>query len=308
MDCRINAFPYDTQHRIDFEVKNKTTASFIMIDLDLKDFDSKIRLDNQLRKTLNKLFVTFRHERFHGEAHPTVLWTGNGYHIYQPIEGIVLEKEKIFFDFLPYVEGHDMTTEFLRFAEKYFTNGKADPQHSPSVRSCLVRVPYTFNSKNNEEVKIIQRWNGDRPPIQCLTREFQAYLIQKRINKIKERKKFESKKRYSTFSNSVGPKIGWIDRLLETPLKDYRKYCLLHILVPYLVNVKRLSAEEVSRIVGSWLSECNIAKPLDFDPSREIKNRIRYVRDFKPMSLAKLERDNCDLYRLLSGRISQSLS
>jgi len=101
IDCTINAFPHNTHRRIDVDVKNKTAATFIMIDLDLKDFDSKKRLNNQLRKTLNRLLVTFRHERFHGEAHPTVLWTGNGYHIYQPIAGIVFEEEKVFFDFLP---------------------------------------------------------------------------------------------------------------------------------------------------------------------------------------------------------------
>ena len=38
-DCKINAFPYNTEHTaVDFEVKNKTAVSFIMIDLDLSDF------------------------------------------------------------------------------------------------------------------------------------------------------------------------------------------------------------------------------------------------------------------------------
>ena len=43
-DCKINAFPFNTEHTgIDFEVKNKTAATFIMIDLDLNDFENKIR-------------------------------------------------------------------------------------------------------------------------------------------------------------------------------------------------------------------------------------------------------------------------
>ena len=30
------------------------------------------------------------------DGHPTVLWTGNGYHIYQPMAGPILEETDIF--------------------------------------------------------------------------------------------------------------------------------------------------------------------------------------------------------------------
>ena len=46
---------------------------------------------------------------FHEEANPTVLWTGNGYHIYQPMNGIVFEEYKTFYKFLPYLDGKDLT-------------------------------------------------------------------------------------------------------------------------------------------------------------------------------------------------------
>lgn len=61
-----------------------------------------------------------------------------------------------------------------------------------------------------------------------------------------------------------------------------------------------LTPEEVSQVISSWLSKCNKAKPLDFNPLTEIKNRVIYVRDFKPMSLAKMQRENNDLYRILT--------
>ena len=79
IDCKINAFPCNTEYTaIDLEVKNKTAASFIMIDLDLKDFENnKEKLDKQLNKTLKMMSI-----KFHGESHPTVLWTDNGYHIF----------------------------------------------------------------------------------------------------------------------------------------------------------------------------------------------------------------------------------
>jgi hypothetical protein len=33
-------------------------------------------------------------------GYPTVLWIGNGYHIYQPLEGFVLEEVDIFAEFV----------------------------------------------------------------------------------------------------------------------------------------------------------------------------------------------------------------
>ena len=117
------------------------------------------------------------------------IWTGNGYHIYQPLEGIIFENNKIFYDFLPYTDDRDLTTEFLRFAEKFFTNGKAYSTNLPSVKSCFIRVPGTFNFKNGEQVKIIQKWDGKSPAIQWIAYDFKNYLVQKKIDKIHERKK-----------------------------------------------------------------------------------------------------------------------
>src|SRR3954453_1377437 len=59
IDCKINAFPSNVEHTaVDFQVKNRTAASFIMIDLDLKDFENdKEKLDKQLNKTLKMLYL-----------------------------------------------------------------------------------------------------------------------------------------------------------------------------------------------------------------------------------------------------------
>jgi hypothetical protein len=68
-------------------------------------------------------------------ANPTVLWTGNGYHIYQPIDAFVLEEENIFsrnFD--------QPSKSFLRFAEQYISNNKSDPSYNPSFKSCIIRI------------------------------------------------------------------------------------------------------------------------------------------------------------------------
>lgn len=44
----------------------------------------------------------------------------------------------------------------------------SDPNHLPSIKSCLVRVPGTINSKNGEAVRIVQKWDGNRPTIKYI--------------------------------------------------------------------------------------------------------------------------------------------
>ena len=141
------------------------------MDLDLRDFDnSRDKLDRGLNKILRKISAVTR-------GHPTVLWTGNGYHIYQPMDGFILEEEDRFAR-LREPDGKDLTSKFMQFAEEFLTNKKGDPQHNPPVNSCLVRVPGTINSKCGQEVKIMQRWDGQKPAINYLLRYFQKMANQ----------------------------------------------------------------------------------------------------------------------------------
>ncbi|WP_186434234.1 hypothetical protein [Candidatus Nitrosocosmicus arcticus] len=108
-----------------------------------------------------------------------------------PIQAMVLEEYELFSKnkfpclFLNYngkYSGYLVSEVFLLFSKDYFTLGKADPQHIPKYGNCLVRIPNTCNSKcisrglSDEEskVKTIQAWNGYRPPIQLLTKEFRT--------------------------------------------------------------------------------------------------------------------------------------
>jgi hypothetical protein len=79
-DCRINAYPSFTEyHGI-----NRTPISFLMVDLDLKDFADEKKnelLERALKKTLGKIKESIA-------GSPTLLWTGNGYHICQPVSDI----------------------------------------------------------------------------------------------------------------------------------------------------------------------------------------------------------------------------
>ena len=171
LDCRIGAYSSFTGYK----GLNFTAPSLAFIDLDLNRFKDRKALDRVLANTLGNI------RRICDKSKPTVLWTGNGYHIYHPLSAFVLEGEQVFADFI--CKDLDMTSKFMRFAEQYLTNGKQDPNHKPSVKNCLLRIPGTYNSKNRERVSIVQEWNGYKTPIQYILREFRRYLIQDKINR-----------------------------------------------------------------------------------------------------------------------------
>ena len=176
LDCRINAYPAYTE----FGGINRQAPNFIFIDLDLSRFNSVEALDRTRKSVLKNI-----DEKFQG-AQPTVIWSGNGYHIYLPIQAFVLELESVFSEF------EQPSKKFLRFSEKLLTNNKADPCHSNnlSFKNCMLRVPGSHNwecvKRNNNipgsttEVKIIQRWDGKRPAINRLLRDFRRYLFKKK--------------------------------------------------------------------------------------------------------------------------------
>ena len=170
IDCRINAFP---------SLKEGVTwiPGLLFIDLDLSDFNSKRSLQIALNKTLKNIKDKL------DNGHPTVLWSGNGYHIILPVY-CPRELERI-----QEFQGFDNSSEeFLRFAKDFLSNNKADRSNYPSFRSCLLRIPNSFNSKclargnslETSKVKVIQEWDGYRPPIKELLYEFRRYLIQKK--------------------------------------------------------------------------------------------------------------------------------
>src|SRR5690349_12201690 len=86
VDCRINAYPMHHE-----DETQKLYPSFIFIDLDLSLCSTckyPIRkLNYILKQTLKKIGEVIN-------GHPTVLWTGGGYHIYQPIKIVTKDLEK----------------------------------------------------------------------------------------------------------------------------------------------------------------------------------------------------------------------
>jgi hypothetical protein len=167
------------------------------IDLD----DQALDLDHELDQVLTNIKVKFEDDRIE----PTVLWSGKGYHIYLPLEGVILENESLFKE----IGIGDPSRKFIQWSEQYLSDGKADQCHSKGVsfNNCMLRVPGSINSKVNKEVKIVQEWNGITPSIKLLLYYFYIHLTDmklKEINGIKEPKL--SRKVYAYWRNQNATK------------------------------------------------------------------------------------------------------
>jgi Primase X len=300
LDCRVRAYPDQPALTKYFGLENGISPSVLMIDIDKSQFATDRAHKTALSKTLTNI------KEMLGGAHPTVMWTGNGYHVIQPIEAVVLEEIKDFNEFV------QPSMNILRFAEWKLSNSKMDPQHNRTVSfgNCLLRIPGSHNSKcvaanggiedEKTEVRIIQKWNGYKPHIRSLLGSYYAYLVdQKRKNNT-----IHGGERHWITNNNQ--EIPWIEKLLKTPLPDYRKMIIWLVLSRYLINIRGMTYDQAFQIIKEWTRKCNQEKPLYpsyFDSI--IRDRLRQaMKDKKyPIGLTRLKTENRELYNSLLRRL-----
>jgi hypothetical protein len=168
LDCRISAYPSYTEYK----GINRQAPDFIFIDLDKATFKTETAHNKALAITLENIKQKL-------DGSPTILWSGNGYHIYQPVEAFVFEQQDIFAKF-QYMKP---SRKFMQFAESFLSGNKADHAHNITVsfKNCMLRVPGSINSKNGQTVKLLSRWDGYRPKINPLLKDFYICLSSLRI-------------------------------------------------------------------------------------------------------------------------------
>jgi hypothetical protein len=224
---------------------------------------------------------------------PTILWSGNGVHICQPVESMVFEQESKFAQF------DQPSQTFLRFAAQFLSSHKSDTNNNPAFKSCLLRIPGSYNSKyvqqnrGTAEVKVIQRWDGFRPRANPLYYHFYIYLADKKLRGFN----MQTNKTESYRGNT----IPWIEKLLETPIDDYRKNAVSLILAPYLVNIKKLSYDAALNIINSWLGKCGELRQLDQNFDYTVRYALKYSakNGNRPLKLDTLKLKNKPLYDVL---------
>ena len=307
IDCRISAYPKLPKGTLHI-------PKIILIDLDI-DWSLKtahILIKKSLNKTLRNIKEYCRCSD-NEIVIPLVLWTGNGYHIYvvlnipEPLEDI---------DEYESLGIKEISREFMLFAKSFLSDNKADSKNSPSFESCLLRVPYSLNSKclskgigvGSGRIKITQNWNGHvatMNEIPLLLSGFYTYLVNKKSVAAQMTSNYR-RKRFDSLKNNNS--ILWIETLLQNGLAEHRKYVASLILVPYLVNIKALSdTDTIVRLIKEWLSKCSKLRQLD--PVYDFDCKIRYYiercrtnKSLKPIRLDKLQQSNNDLYRTIKSR------
>jgi hypothetical protein len=260
IDCRLNAYPVLSDNDIAPAIR---APNLIFIDIDLLtgNYENSIL---ELSKTLSRSLKQINHKL--EKCIPTVLWTGNGYHIYivldtRPLE-LITELTEL---------SRQPSEEFLKFAEIIFTNGKADSKHNHSFSSYLLRIPHTFNSKcfnenADPEVKIIQRFDFQQIPKinSCMLREFRLYLADLNIKRKRDFIKQDQKiRQYNKCNNSqsvtykIPQSYQWVETVLQSSIPDHRKFTLDLVLTPYLLNIQRISFDQAFSILRDWITRCN---------------------------------------------------
>ena len=129
LDCRISAYPVKATENPSALERFQGLAYItprslvVMIDLDKGTFKSERALVLALTKTLHNIKSVFGVDV---GVEPTVIWSGNGYHIYLVLdsEGIILENVKEFSNI------QQISVKFLRFAEFFLSGGKSDKSHN----------------------------------------------------------------------------------------------------------------------------------------------------------------------------------
>jgi hypothetical protein len=179
LDCKINAYP----KYVEWKGLNRQPPNFIFIDLDQCRFKL---IDRVLDKTLKNIS-----QKFNTAVHPTVIWSGHGYHIYLPVEAFLLEEESEFARF-----GYP-SRKFIQFSEEFLSDKKADPCHTRglSFKNCMVRIPGSINTKRGteEEAKIIQKWDGISPNINPILFRFDLYLLVSKSRQLHKKTKQKCK-------------------------------------------------------------------------------------------------------------------
>lgn len=325
MDCRISAYNAEKK-------KKDKTIDLILVDLDQSNFKSKRELERAKTKTLSKISM-FNLSKDSNNKSATVLWSGNGYHLYIPSDS----KGKIS-DQTPNLKKltKDPSKEFLRFAESYLSNGKSDNAHNNTVsfNNCMLRVPGSFNSKNNVQVRIVEKWDGiTKVRLDLLYGQFLAYLMDNKnickkkygpktnrdlledgnLSKLDAFQRFyQSRIKKKNKNKNNNKNTHWIERLLSTPIPNHRKYCIWRIFAPYFINVKHLSYDDSYDRIHQWLRRCDKLRKLDFDPETKINDSLNRVTNtrYLPISLddrskepRTLKTDNRELYNIIKAYV-----
>jgi hypothetical protein len=259
------------------------------------------------------------------ELEPTVLDSGNGFQVLLPIEtdptkyavpmdyetkddlipGRTLDSARSFA--LAYSNPANVSpgSELLRCAADVLSCNKSDDGNNPSVRSCMVRAPGSYNGKliakgiTDKPVSIVQRgsWEqGKKGHIMYLLPYLDAHIKKEKLKRAKmltdaRNKRLKRERNLQAFENAgsgyyynqksraeiLQLHYWYIEMFMRTPVDDFRKRGAALLLAPYLMRIKCLPYELAEKIILQWLSACDRVKMLDFDAADKTAQALDYA-------------------------------
>jgi hypothetical protein len=124
-----------------------------------------------------------------------------------------------------------------------------------------------------------------------------------------EQSKYRGIVRNYALGQDIGP-IGWIEKLLQTPVADFRKRSRDLVLIPYLVVRRGMTdVDQITQIIMKWADKCGELYKLE--PSRreyekEVRSRFYEVMrsnpEIPPMRLERPKEKSPGLYEKIQSR------
>ena len=179
IDCRVSIYPslYATKEYSNDKDVNMQLPDLITFDLHKSVFMRESAQIKALYAILQALKIL--------AARPTILSSGNAFHICQPIEPDPTERIEEFRDRI--INEYPALVLFLRLR-------KLDPCHSQQpYNPSMLLIPGTLSSnceegEEHQEITLIQRWDGARPKIDSVLIDFHQYLKDQKFSVIYETK------------------------------------------------------------------------------------------------------------------------
>jgi hypothetical protein len=305
LDCRVSGYPIYTN---DYISRTGIAPSTLLVDIDKEHF----RTLEEFELAVVRTYTNFNNIL---GSKPTQLFTGGGTHLLTPQRVPVLEKLEEFSKF------NQPSRRFMHFEEQLLTDCKADQNHwsTVSFNNCMLRVPWSLNSKliqfdggrivdipYDARVRIEKRWDGNTPVIERhLLLQYRIWLQFAVIRDLREqrarREQYRKHHRGRT-KECKNHDYDYIEKLVDKPLTDFRKYCIWRVFVPYFINVKGLSRLETFDKVNSWLDKCDSISRLNFSAKQKIDYELKRVANYTPIRADQLRVDHSKLYNCLQNQ------
>ena len=179
----------------------------------------------------------------------------------------------------------------------------------PCSLTIFVR-PYNINSQvsgliQTEKLRIEYNRTYRYTALQCRVMRLRLKIGQTLIDKQSNfsfRVIWLASSRKARIKTARSNPISQIERLLQTPIDEYRKFAIWRILTHYLINIRRLSSDEANNTIRRWLDNCNSLRRPDFNPGHRIRNNITTVKKCGDLHISRgnLKTENTYLYNVLT--------